>query len=54
MDYPKNVHVVFCPNKQHSSESFTCLDLVTLPVVLSFNNTKKAVRGFSAQHVSAE
>ena len=24
--YPENLQVVFCPNKQHSFEPFTCLD----------------------------
>ena len=27
-DYPENLQVVTCPNKQHSFEPFTCLDLV--------------------------
>ena len=27
-DYPKNLHAVFCPNKQYYCELFMCLDLV--------------------------
>ena len=27
-DYPENLQVVFCPDKQRSLEPFTCLDLV--------------------------
>ena len=27
-NYPENLHVVFCPNKQRSFESFMCLDLI--------------------------
>ena len=27
-DYPENLRVVFCPNKQHSFEPFMCLGLV--------------------------
>ena len=26
-DYPENLHMVFCPNKQRCFEPFTCLDL---------------------------